>query len=59
MRKTIRIGSVQFTIDLVEENDGLWTASMMFRGELLEARSATSAEAMAALMVALKSEIIG
>jgi len=57
MQHTFRIASSYFTVDLEEDDDGMWTAAMMFRGERLEARSGTPEEAQAALLVALKSEL--
>ena len=57
MKHTFRLASSHFTIDLDEDDDGIWTASMLFRGERLEARSETPDAAKAALLVALKSEL--
>ena len=57
MQHTFRIASSYVTVDLTEDDDGVWTASMTFRGQLLEARSERAADAEAALLVALKSEL--
>jgi len=57
MKHTLRLASSHFTIDLDEGDDGIWTASMTFRGERLEARSETPEEAQSALLVALRSEL--
>ena len=56
-RQRIIVASAHFTVDLHEDDNGIWTASMIVRGERLEARSETPEDAKAALVVALRSEL--
>jgi hypothetical protein len=56
-KHTFHIGPMHLVIDVEQLSDSVWTASTFYKGERFVARSDTRQRAIAALLIALKSEI--